>query len=69
MTVILLEIVIKLRYNDDKVELVSKESNHFGGDHVVFLRLGTGDTDRFMRHLAGSPVPNLGKMTQSPKVI
>ena len=28
------------------LELVSKEFNHFGGDCVVFPRLGTKDTDR-----------------------
>ena len=30
-----------------RIELVSKEINHFGGDPIVFPRLGIGDTDRW----------------------
>ena len=42
------------------------------GDCIVFPRLGTGDTERankplFMHYLSVSLVPNLGKMTRSPK--
>ena len=38
------------------------------GNRVVFPRLGTGDTDRWLIHnLSLSPLPNLGKTTQSPQ--
>ena len=30
-----------------RIELVSKELNQFGGDCIVFTRLGTRDTDRW----------------------
>ena len=60
-----------------RVSIQGVKLDHFGGDHVVFLRLGTRDTDNwqvahkplFMRHcdLSVSPVPNLGKMTRSPQ--
>ena len=56
------------------LELVSKELNHFVGDLVVFPRLGIGDrqvADKllFMRYLSVSPVPNLEKRLDPPKVI
>ena len=31
--------------NTSRLELVSKELNHFGGDRVVFPRLGTGNIE------------------------
>ena len=57
----------------DKVELVSKELNHFGGI-VLFFRdwalQCTGDTDRWQINLCQCPqCPISGKQHDPPKVI
>ena len=56
------------------LELVSKESNYFGGSHRFSEIWHQGHWQMahkplLMRQLSVSPVPNLGKTTRSPIVI